>query len=79
MPFESRNAERPSIMSSTIRKPLCMTAVHTCTDVAPSVMNSAASRHVEMPPMPEIGTFTRGSCASCATMWSAIGFTAGPQ
>ena len=56
-----------------------MTAVHTCTLVAPSAMNSAASRQVAMPPMPEIGTVMRGSRASAATMWSAIGFTAGPQ
>ena len=43
-----------------------MTAVHTCTLVEPSAMNSAASRQVEMPPMPEIGTVMRGSRASAA-------------
>jgi hypothetical protein len=32
-----------------------MAAVQTCTLPAPSTMNSAASRHVEIPPMPEIG------------------------
>ncbi len=42
-------------------------------------MNSAASRQLEMPPMPEIGSRTSGSCASDETMFSAIGFTAGPQ
>ena len=56
-----------------------MTAVHTCTLVQPSAMNSAASRHVVMPPMPEIGTVTRGSRPSDDTMCSAIGLTAGPQ
>jgi hypothetical protein len=58
-----------------------MTAVHTCTLVAPRAMNSAASRQLAMPPMPEMGTVTRGSRveASWLTMKSAIGFTAGPQ
>ena len=32
-----------------------MAAVQTCTVPAPSAMNSAASRQVAMPPMPEIG------------------------
>ncbi len=41
-------------------------------------MNSAASRQVAMPPMPEMGS-PRTSRARAATMWSAIGFTAGPQ
>ena len=56
-----------------------MTAVHTCTLVEPSEMNSAASRQVEMPPMPLIGMRMPASRASAATMWSAMGFTAGPQ
>ena len=55
-----------------------MTAVQTWTLVEPSAMNSAASRQLAMPPMPEIGTMP-GSRASAATMWSAIGLTAGPQ
>ena len=43
-------------------------------------MNSAASRQVVMPPMPEIGMpQVSGSRAISATMLSAIGFTAGPQ
>jgi len=42
-------------------------------------MNSAASRHVAMPPMPEIGKPTSGSAAQACTILSAIGFTAGPQ
>src|SRR5436309_3128296 len=42
-------------------------------------MNSAASRQLPMPPIPEIGTRTSGSCATEATMLSAIGLTAGPQ
>ena len=32
-----------------------MAAVQTCTVPEPSAMNSAASRQVVMPPMPEIG------------------------
>ena len=56
-----------------------MAAVQTWTLVEPSAMNSAASRQVAMPPIPEIGIFTRGSRASAATMCSAIGLTAGPQ
>src|SRR6266480_1243253 len=42
-------------------------------------MNSAASRHEAMPPMPEIGILTVGSAATADTRCSAIGFTAGPQ
>jgi hypothetical protein len=54
--------------------------VQTCTEPAPSAMNSAASRQVVMPPMPEIGRpWVSGSRAISATMLSAIGFTAGPQ
>ena len=80
MPFSSRKFDSPSIMSSTMRKPWCMAAVHTCTLVAPSAMNSAASRHVVMPPMPEIGSpRVSGSRAISPTMLSAIGFTATPQ
>ena len=57
-----------------------MAAVQTCTVPAPSAMNSAASRQVAMPPMPEIGRpRVAGSRAISATMLSAIGFTAGPQ
>ena len=56
-----------------------MAAVQTCTVPQPSRMNSAASRQVVMPPMPEIGSPTSGSRAICGTMFSAIGFTAGPQ
>ena len=36
-----------------------MTAVHTCTVVAPRAMNSAASRRFEMPPMPGAVEVTR--------------------
>src|SRR2546422_9413001 len=42
-------------------------------------MNSAASRHDAMPPIPEMGIFTPGSAATAETRWSAIGLTAGPQ
>ena len=67
-------------MSSTILKPYTIAAVQTCTLVAPSAMNSAASRQVLMPPMPEIGKpGTSGSRAISPTMRSAIGLTAGPQ
>ncbi len=66
-------------MSSTILKPWCMTAVHTCTLVDPSAMNSAASRQLDTPPMPLIGMPIPGSRARAASMWSAMGFTAGPQ
>jgi hypothetical protein len=52
--------------------------VHTWTDVEPSAMNSAASRQVEIPPMPRDGHAIPGR-ALAATMWSAMGFTAGPQ
>ena len=31
--------------------------MHTWTEDDPSAMNSAASRQLEMPPMPEIGSF----------------------
>ena len=56
-----------------------MIAVQTWTLVEPSAMNSAASRQVAMPPMPEMGSPTSGSAAQRCTMFSAIGFTAGPQ
>ena len=57
-----------------------MAAVQTCTEPAPSARNSAASRQVSMPPMPEIGRRRHsGSRAISPTMFSAIGFTAGPQ
>src|SRR3989442_7587438 len=42
-------------------------------------MNSAASRHDAMPPIPEMGIFTLESAATAETRWSAIGLTAGPQ
>ena len=43
-------------------------------------MNSAASRQVVMPPMPEIGNpAVSRSRAISATMAMAIGLTAGPQ
>ncbi len=41
-------------------------------------MNSAASRHVETPPIPDMGS-PGTSRAMAATIWSAMGFTAGPQ
>ena len=66
-------------MSSTIRKPWCMTAVQTWTVLAPRRKNSTASRHVPTPPMPEIGSWKRGSRARAAHMCSAMGRTAGPQ
>src|SRR5437764_15413491 len=56
-----------------------MTAVHTCTVVHPRTMNSAASRQLEIPPIPLIGKPTCGSFATDETMFKAIGFTAGPQ
>src|SRR5260370_16623481 len=56
-----------------------MAAVQTCTVPHPIRMNSAASRHPETPPIPEIGSPTSGSDAICCTRCSAIGFTAGPQ
>ena len=57
-----------------------MAAVHTCTVPAPSAMNSAASRQVPMPPMAEMGRpRVSASRAISATMFSAIGRTAGPQ
>ena len=43
-------------------------------------MNSAASRHVVMPPMAEMGSpCVSGSRAISDVIDSAIGFTAGPQ
>src|SRR2546427_12879363 len=42
-------------------------------------MNSAASRHDAMPPIPEMGIFTLESAATAETRWSANGLTAGPQ
>ena len=57
-----------------------MAAVQTCTLPAPSAMNSAASRQVVMPPMPLIGRpRVAGLRATSATMFRAMGFTAGPQ
>ena len=54
--------------------------MQTCTVPDPSAMNSAASRQVVIPPMPEMGIpAVSGSRAISATMLSAIGFTAGPQ
>ena len=67
-------------MSSTTLKPYTMAAVQTCTFCAPSAMNSAASRQVEMPPMPEIDMpGALPSRAISPTMRSAIGLIAGPQ
>ena len=61
-------------------KPYVIAAVQTCTLPAPSAMNSAASRQVVIPPMPEIGSpAVAGSRAISETMHCAIGFTAGPQ
>src|SRR5215471_9108941 len=54
-----------------------MAAVQTWTDVAPSSMNSTASRQLAMPPMPEMGIAT--ALATDETMCSAMGLTAGPQ
>ena len=52
----------------------------TCTVPAPRAMNSAASRHVVTPPMPEMGSpWVSGFRAISDTMESAMGFTAGPQ
>src|SRR6266481_5698284 len=56
-----------------------MMAVQTCTLVEPRAMNSAASRQLAMPPMPEIGSWTSESAAQLWTMLRAMGFTAGPQ
>ncbi len=64
-------------MSPTMRKPSRITAVQTCTLVEPISMNSAASRQVAMPPIPEIGTVTCGSRAQSPTMFSAIGLSSG--
>ena len=55
-----------------------MTLVPTWTVVAPTSRKSTASRQVSMPPMPETGSPTAGSEATCDTMLSAIGLTAGP-
>ncbi|MNE51050.1 hypothetical protein D3C80_1456580 [compost metagenome] len=67
-------------MSSTIRNPCSIAAVHTCTAPLPRAMNSAASRQLPMPPMPQIGKpRVSGSRAISATMFRAIGFTAEPQ
>src|SRR3954466_14894270 len=63
-----------------MRKPCFMAAVHTCTVLAPRSMNSTASFHVLMPPMPDTGTFrVVGSWLIVARNFKAIGFTAGPQ
>src|SRR5260370_41026591 len=56
-----------------------MTAVHTCTVVAPRSRNSAASRQLETPPIPDIGILISRSLAIDETIFNAIGFTAGPQ
>ncbi len=57
-----------------------MTAVQAWTVPAPSAMSSAASRHVAMPPIPELGSpRVSASVAMALTMWSAMGLTAGPQ
>ncbi|MNT52601.1 hypothetical protein D3C71_1890180 [compost metagenome] len=67
-------------MSCTILKPYTMAAVQTCTVPQPSAMYSAASFQVVMPPMPEMGRpAVCGSRAISATMFWAIGLTAGPQ
>ncbi|MMZ64283.1 hypothetical protein D1872_265960 [compost metagenome] len=42
-------------------------------------MNSTASCQEDTPPIPEIGTLTSGVRAHSATIFSAMGFTAGPQ
>ena len=44
---------------------------------APTIRNSIASLAVMMPPSPTTGIFT--ACATCHTMRSATGFTAGPD
>src|SRR5437763_6039559 len=56
-----------------------MTAVQTCTVVAPRSRNSAASRQLETPPIPDIGILISRSLAIDETIFSAIGLTAGPQ
>jgi hypothetical protein len=57
-----------------------MAAVHTWTLPHPSAMYSAASFHVVMPPIPEMGRpAVCGSRAISATMFWAMGLTAGPQ
>src|SRR5579872_7100402 len=56
-----------------------MAAVQTWTEVEPSSMNSTASCQLATPPIPEIGIPTFGCLATDDTMWSAIGFTDGPQ
>ena len=46
----------------------------------PFVSTRARADLPEIPPIPEIGrAFVTGSRASEATMWRAIGLTAGPQ
>jgi hypothetical protein len=42
-------------------------------------MNSAASRQLPMPPMPEMGAPRLRIARDFATMFSAIGLTAEPQ
>ncbi|MNJ65379.1 hypothetical protein D3C77_613880 [compost metagenome] len=67
-------------MSSTMRKPWSMAAVHTCTAPQPRAMNSAASRQLPIPPMPLMGRpRVAGSRAISATMFRAMGLTAEPQ
>src|SRR5258706_2719506 len=63
-----------------MRNPCFITAVHTCTVVDPSSMNSVASFQVLMPPMPETGALeVMGSWAMVVSIFSAMGLTAGPQ
>src|SRR3990172_276973 len=56
-----------------------MTLVPTWTVVAPTSMNSTASRQSAMPPIAEIGSRTSGSDATAEVMFRAIGLTAGPE
>ena len=49
----------------------------TATAVAPASKNSIASSALAIPPIPMIGMFT--AFATCHTIRSATGFTAGPE
>ena len=52
-------------------------AAPTCTILAPAIIISTASSQEEIPPMPHTGIFT--AFATCHTMRTATGNTAGPE
>jgi hypothetical protein len=83
--FGNVEHERPSaasigVLDRAVLALKVIAAVQTCTLPEPSAMNSAASRQLVIPPMPEIAKpAISGSRAISATMFSAIGLTDGPQ